>query len=84
MGDGCLGLRQCFADLDALVPRVTKLDLDSASTVSEPRTTATAATRFSRFGDDAAFEAYGIDGRRRVCWCVYGGIGQNKKIRTRK
>ena len=42
----------------------------TSSTVSEPRTTSTAATRFPRFRDDAAFGTYGTDGRRRGS-CVY-------------
>ena len=68
MADGCLGLRQCFAGLDALVPRVIKLlGVTSTSAVSEPRTTATAATPFARFPDGGAFGAYGTDGRRRDC-----------------
>ena len=55
-----------------------KLGVASTSAVFEPRTTAAAATRFPRFGDDAAFEAHGTDGRRRRgCWCVYVDIGQN-------
>ena len=66
---GCLELRPCFAGLDALVPRVMKLGVTSTSAVSEPRTTVTAATRFPRFRDDAAFGTYGTDGRRRGCWC---------------
>ena len=70
MADGCLKLRQCFTGLDALVPRVIKLGVTSTSTVSEPRTTATAATNFPRFRDDAAFGAYGTDGRRCDNWCV--------------
>ena len=70
--EGCLGLCQCFTDPDALVPRVTKLGVTSTSAVSEPRTTATATTNFSRFCDDAAFGAYGTDGRRRHgCWCLF-------------
>ena len=60
----------------------------STSTVSEPRTTATAATDFTGFRDDAAFGAYDTDGCRRCrgCWCVqiYVGIGQSKKMNTRK
>ena len=75
--DGCLGLRPCFADLDPLVPRVMKLGVTSACTISEPRTTATAATNFTGFRDDAAFGADETDSRRRGCWCVYVLIGQN-------
>ena len=62
-----LKLRQCFAGLDALVPRVIELAVTSTSAVSEPRTTATAATDFPRFRDDAAFRAYRTDGPRRSC-----------------
>ena len=47
-----------------------KFDVTSTPTVSEPRTTVAAATRFPRFRDDAAFGTYGTDGRRRGC-CVY-------------
>ena len=69
--DGCLGLRQCFAGLDARVPRVIKLAVTHTSAVSEPRTTATATTAFPRFPDGATFGTYGTDGRRRrrACWC---------------
>ena len=67
MADGCLGLRQCFAGLDALVPRVIELGVTSTSAVSGSRTTATAATNFPRSRDDAAFRACGTDGRRRDC-----------------
>ena len=69
--DGCLEPRPCFAGLDALVPRVMELGVASSSAVSEPRTTATAATAFPRFLDGAAFAAYGTDCRRRGCWCSY-------------
>ena len=78
--DGCLGLRRCFAGLDTLVPRVNKLGTRT-STVTEPRTTATAATIFFRFRDGTAFEAYGTNGCRRECWCVYVGIDQNTKMK---
>ena len=64
---GCLELHPCFAGLDALVPRVIKLDVTSTPAVSEPRTTATTATTFPRFRDDAAFGAYALDGRLRGC-----------------
>ena len=72
--DGWLGLRQCFAGMDALVPCVIKLAVTSRSAVSEPRTTATTATIFPGFRDGAAFGAYETDGRRRGCWCVYVDI----------
>ena len=68
VGDGCLRLRQCFAGLDALVPRVIEFGVTSTSTVSEPRTTATATTSFPGFGDDAAFGAGGTDDCRRGRW----------------
>ena len=60
----CLRLCPCFAGLDALVPRAAKLDVTSTSAVSEPRTSASAATDFARFSDGAAFGAYKSDGRR--------------------
>ena len=63
--DECLRLRPCFACQDALVPRVIKLGVTGTSAVSEPRTTAAAATNFPRFRDGATFGAYGNDGRRR-------------------
>ena len=66
------------------MPRVIKLGVTSTSAVSEPRTTVPAATDFSRFRDDAAFGAYGTDGRRRGWWCVYGGIGQSTNMKARK
>ena len=77
-----LGLRQCFADLDALVPRVVELGLTSTPTVSEPRTTATATTDFPRFSDGTALATYGPSGRRgRDCWHIYVSIG--KKIKRK-
>ena len=67
-----LGLPPCFADLDALVPRVFKIGVTSSSAVSEPRTTATATTVFPRFRDGAAFATYMPDGCRRYdCECLY-------------
>ena len=69
--NSCLGMHQCFAGLDALVPRVLKIDVTSTSAVSEPRTAATAATSFAGFLDGAAFGAYGTDGRRHGYWCVH-------------
>ena len=53
------------------------LGVTSTSAVSEPRTTATAATTFPRFRDDAAFGANGTDARRRDYWCMW--IVQNTK-----
>ena len=56
-----------------------KVAVSITSAASEPRTTATAATYFSRFRDDAAFRAYGTDCRRpRGCWRFY------VKTQTRK
>ena len=81
--DDCLGLRQCFARLDALVPRVIKLGITHTSAVSEPRTTATAATRFSRFRDDTTFETYGTECRRRGCWCLQYVCGHWSKHKDR-
>ena len=56
-----------------------KLGVTSTSTVSEPSTTATAATSFPGFGDDAAFGAGGTDGRRRGHWYEYVDNGENSK-----
>ena len=61
-----------------------KIGVTSASAVSEPRTTATAATNFPGFRDYAAFGTGGTDGRRRGCRCVYVGVGQNTKMETQK
>ena len=58
------------------------LGVTSTSAVSEPRTTATAATNFPRFRDDAAFGANGTDARRRGCWCMW--IVQNTKDENMK
>jgi len=44
---------------------VTDLGVTITSTISEPRTTATATTSFPRFLDGAAFEAYRTGGGRR-------------------
>ena len=84
MTDGCLGLRPCFAGLDALVPSVIELGVTSTCAVSEPRPAATATTDFVRFRDDTAFGAHGTYGRRRSCWCVHVDIGQitKRKIQT--
>ena len=82
--NGCLGLRQCFAGLDALIPRVIRIGVTSGATVPEPRTAAAAATSFSRFRNDTAFSAYGPYGLRRGCYCVYMDIGQNTKMKIRK
>ena len=82
--DGCLGLRQCFTDLDAVVPRVITLGVVRTSAVSEPRTTATTTTNFLRFCNDAAFGACGTDARRRGCWCVYVVIGETQTWNHKK
>ena len=78
--DGCLlELWPCFAGLDALVPRVMKLGVIGTSAVSEPRTTATTTTDFSRFLDGTALRACQTDCRRRNCSCVHGGIHQKRE-----
>ena len=64
LGDDCDGLRLCFAGLNALVPRPTKVCVTSTAAVFEPRTTVAATTSSARFLDDAAFETYGIVDRR--------------------
>ena len=57
----------------------------STTAASEPSATATAATYFPGFRDDAAFGAYGTHGCSRGCWRVHVGIGQNaEKTKTRK
>ena len=76
-----LGLVTCFADLDALVPRVTDFGVTDTSAVSEPRTSATTTTVFARFIDGAAFEACGSDACRRggdCCWHLYVDIRKTK------
>ena len=60
------------------------LDVTGTSAVSEPRTTATAATNFLRFCNDTAFGACGTDGRRRDYWCVYVAISQNTNMESQK
>ena len=83
--DGCLGLRQRFTGIDTLVPRVIKLVVTTASTVSEPSTTATAATNFPGFCDDPTFGAYGTNSRRGGGPCgVHVIIDRNAKSKTRK
>ena len=91
--DGCLGVSQCFAGLNALVPRMIRPGGDTISAVSEPRTTATTATHLPGFSDDATFRACGRDGRhgcwrerereRERCVCVLVNLGQNKKMTNR-
>ena len=57
--DKCLRLFQSLAGLDALVPRVTKLGVARCSTVSEPRTAATATTELAGFSYGAACATLG-------------------------
>ena len=64
-----LGLRPYFAGLDALVPRVMKLDITTTSAVSEPRTAATTTTAFTRFLDGTAFATFAPDDHRRRRGC---------------
>ena len=78
-----LGLRPCFADLDALVPRVADIGVTSTSTVFEPGTAATATTAFPRFSDGTALTTYGPSGRRGCdCWDIYVSIGKKTKRKT--
>ena len=75
-------VRPCpwFAGLDTLVPRVAKFCVTYTSTVSEPRTSATATTAFAGFPDAAASGTYGTDGRRRrFDWCFYVALVKTKK-----
>ena len=67
LADDCLGLRPCFAGLQTLVPCVVNLGVDGTSAISEPRTSTTATTDFTRSLRDAALGAYGTDTRRRYC-----------------
>ena len=69
-----LGLRPCFADLDALVPRVTEFGVTNTSAISEPGTATTTTAVFVRFSDDSASWTYVTYGRRRVCMCLYVGL----------
>ena len=79
MDDDYLGLRLCFAGLNALVPRVIKVGVASTSAVSEPRTAATATTQLPGFPDSGASGAHGTNGRRRDYWCACVGVGQDIK-----
>ena len=87
LSDECLQqqLRQCFAGLYALVPRVIKLGATSTPAVSEPRTSATTTTIFTRFFDGDAFVTFGPDGRRRRrgFWHLYVSSGQRNKREKR-
>ena len=81
--DGSLGLRPCFAGLNTLVPRVTKVWVSRSSTVFEPRTSSTATTTFARFRDGSAFDAYGTARRCHGCWCLHAALvkdTKNKKL----
>ena len=53
------------------MPSVVNVGVTSTSTVSEPRTSATATSDFARFLDGAASVAYGNGDRRLVCWWFY-------------
>ena len=80
MVDDYLGLRPCFAGLDALVPRVINFGSTSNPTVSEPRTAAATTTAFPRFRDGAACAAFRPDGRYpRGSWYLYVGVGKITK-----
>ena len=61
-----------------------KLGIASAIAVAEPRATATAATDFPGFRDDAAFGTCGTDGRCRACSRVYVDISQNMNTKKWK
>ena len=67
LGDGYLGLRPCFAGLNAVVPRVMNVCVASTSAEFEPRTAATATTDFAGFVDGAAFWAHETRDRCRGC-----------------
>ena len=58
-------LRLCFAGPHALVPRMAEFGVTATAAVSEPRTSAAAATASRGFIDGAAFEAHGPGGCRR-------------------
>ena len=80
MTDGYPGPCPCFAGMHALVPGVLKSGVTIITSAAfEPGTTATTTTRFARFRDDAAFGAYGTDGRRRSYWWFYVSIGHTQK-----
>ena len=66
---------------------MTKFCVTSASTVSEPRTAASATASFARFLDGATFRAYRsacCRCRRRACWCPYACNSQrnSKTVKT--
>ena len=82
---GCTGPRPCVAGLNALVPRVTKLDVPHKSALFEPSTAATTTTRYTRFRDGAASGASGTEGRCLCCnvffvFCGGGGGWVNANI----
>ena len=64
--DDCLEIRACFASLKPFIPRVIKFCVASTSAVSEPRTAASATTRFARSFNSAAFGTHGTGDTRRV------------------
>lgn len=72
--DDYLGLRPCFAGLDALGPRVMNVCVASTTAVSEPRTSATATASSAGFLDGAAFETYGVGNRNRGCCRLFAGL----------
>ena len=76
LGDG---LWLCFAGLNALVPRATKVCVTCTSAAFEPRTTVTATTRFAGFLDGAALGARETVDSRSDRWCLYVDIGQDDK-----
>ena len=70
LSDDCLGLRPCFAGLQALMPRVINVCVAVTSAFIEPRTSATTTTDFSRSLRYTAFQAHRIDCRHhgRCVW----------------
>ena len=66
------------------MPGMSKLCVASSATVFEPRTAATTTTASTGFRDGATSRTHGTDCRRRDCWCVYVGIGQNAKENENK
>ena len=61
--DSFFGLWSCFADLDALGPRVIMSHVTSAPAVFKPRAAAATTTSFARFYDGTTIETYGTDCR---------------------
>ena len=60
----CLKLSS-FADLNALVPRVTKVGVAGTSAASKPRTATATTASFAGFWNHAALGASGVDGHSR-------------------